>query len=536
MAVIKIFSILLSEKGFNFSRVVFSLRISSLEDSQVSRLSKVRLRLSGALMFAANLVGYLTGFIFTIFITRRLSEEEFGVWALIGSFIMYSLMPFNLVSSWISRDAARGKKVLFSAAVLFALLTPVSLIIYFVIAIGSATAVNYDPWTLILGVIILIPYILLTLGMAIQSGYAPQTIGIAGIFFEVSKVIMAFYLVVILRMGLIGAFITLSIAYLIQATLLLQRSKLLFQKQVNKELIAKWLRGTPISTVRIVNDVLAGTDIVLMSIVTGQAIVAGYWQAAVAASALVTSSTALMAGLSPRLISGGSQKDLDKVFDFTMMLMIPMLFGFMVLSGDILWVMRPAYSSVWIAACFLALAGIIRIFGNFGEATVSGMDKFDQRDEVTMKEFLKSRIFTLNILNLVITVIYVISITFYLLVFRGLSLAEIVIGIAEINLLFAVIRSAINLNLMRSFTKLRLNLRNLPHYLIASTLMITVIYIVRAKIGRLPAGAIEATSWILVLITTGALTYGVTLYILSKDFRIFLKEVKSFIANMSLSL
>jgi len=62
-------------------------------------LSKVRLRLSGALMFTANLIGYLTGFLFTVFITRRLSEEEFGVWALIGSYITYSLMPLNLVST-----------------------------------------------------------------------------------------------------------------------------------------------------------------------------------------------------------------------------------------------------------------------------------------------------------------------------------------------------------------------------------------------------------------------------------------------------
>jgi len=335
-------------------------------------------------------------------------------------------------------------------------------------------------------------------------------------------------------MGLIGAFITLSIAYLLQATLLLQKSKPLFQKQVNKELIIKWLKGTPINTLQIMNNILGATDIVLMSVITGQAIVAGYWQAAVAASALVTSSTALMTGLGPRLISGGSQKDLDKAFDFTMMLMIPLLFGFIILSRDILWILRPTYSSVWIAACLLALASVIRTFGNFGAVAVSGMDRFDQRDELSMREYLRSRIFTLNKLNLLITVLYVISITFYLLVFRGLSLAEIVTGIAGINLLFAAMRSAINLNLMRKFTKLRLNLRNLSHYLIASTIMITVIYMIRARIGPLPARAIEAAPPILVLVAIGTLIYGVTLYLISKEFRVFLKEVKSFTANMSL--
>ncbi|RLF98656.1 MAG: hypothetical protein DRN47_05125, partial [Candidatus Wolframiiraptor sp.] len=386
-------------------------------------LSKVRLRLSGALMFAANLVGYLTGFLFTVFITRRLSEEEFGVWALIGSFITYSLMPFNLVSSWISRDAARGKKILSSAAALFLLLTPISIIIYFSIAFGSATAINYDPWTMALGIIILIPYILLTLGTAIQSGYAPQNLGIARILFEVSKVAIAFYLVVTLRLGLIGAFITLSIAYLLQAILLLQRSKPLFKKQVNKGLIIKWLKGAPINTLQIMNNILGATDIVLMSIITGQAIIAGYWQAAVAASALVTSSSALMTGLGPRLISGGTQRDLDKAFDFTMMLMTPMLFGFIILSRDILWILRPAYSSVWMAACLLAFAGVTRTIGRFGSVAVSGTDRFDQKDDVSMKEYLESRIFTLNKLNLIITTLYLTSITFYLLTFGKLSVA-----------------------------------------------------------------------------------------------------------------
>jgi O-antigen/teichoic acid export membrane protein len=48
-------------------------------------VSKVKLRLSGGLAFAANILSYLTGFIFSILITRRLTEEEFGVWVLIGS-------------------------------------------------------------------------------------------------------------------------------------------------------------------------------------------------------------------------------------------------------------------------------------------------------------------------------------------------------------------------------------------------------------------------------------------------------------------
>jgi len=496
-------------------------------------LSKVRLRLSGALMFAANLVGYLTGFLFTIFITRRLSEEEFGVWALIGSFITYSLMPFNLVSSWISRDAARGKKILSSAATLFLLLTPISIMIYFSMALGSAAAIKYDLGVMAFGIIVLIPYILLSLGTAIQLGYAPQNLGIARILFEVSKVAVAFYLVVILRLGLIGAFISLSIAYLLQASILLQKSKQLFQKQVSRGLIAKWLKGAPVNTIQMVNNVLATTDIILIGIITGQAVLVGYWQAAIAASALVVSSSALMRGLSPRLISGGSQRDLDKAFDFTTMLMIPMLFGFLVLSRDILWILRPTYSSVWIASCLLALAGVIRTIGNFGSVAILGTDRFDQKDDVPLKEFFASKIFILNKVSLILTSLYVVSVAIYLFIVKNLVLdiSGLITSIAAMSLVFRIVDALVKLRLMRRLTELRLTFRGVRNYIIASAIMTVIIYILRIRIGSLPVKAIEAAVPILMLIIVGAIIYASTLYLISQEFRSFLKDIRVFLAT-----
>ena len=494
-------------------------------------MSKVRLRLSGAIMFAANLVGYLTGFLFTVFITRRLSEEEFGVWALIGSFITYSLMPFNLISSWISRDAARGKKIAGSAAALFALLTPVSIMIYFLMALGSASAINYDPAIIALGIIILIPYILLSLGKAIQSGYAPQNLGIARILFEISKVVIAFYLVVILRSGLIGVFVTMALAYSLQGTLLLYNSRPLFQKEVSKDLILKWLKGTPINAVLVLSNVLTATDIVLIGLITGEAVVAGYWQAALVSSALITSSSVLTTGLGPRLLSGGSQKDLDKAFSFSMLLVTPLLFGFLILSKDILWILRPTYSGAWIAACLLALRGAIKSVGNFGAIALSGTDRFDQDEKISMKDYLASRIFLLNKINLILTSLYIVSVAIYLFIAKNLvsDIIELITSIAVISLVFRAVDALIKLKLMKRLTELRLNLKNMRDYIAASAVMAIIVYILRTQIGNLSARAIEAAPPILMLIIIGAATYTSTLYLISRQFRSLLKDIRVFL-------
>ena len=496
-------------------------------------MSKVKLRLSGGLAFAANTLSYLTGFIFSIFITRRLTEEEFGVWALIGSLINYGLVPFYLVSPWISRDAARGKKVLGPALALFLSLMPISLITYFVIASQYAITIECDPTIIIFGIIVLIPYIFLTLGNAIQSGYDPQTLGLAKIIFEISKIILGFCIVVALNMRLVGALTTLSIAYFLQTSILMYCSRPLFEKNIGKDLIIKWVKGVSISTVQVITNVIAATDIILMAWIIGHAEIAGYWQAAITASALVFYSSSLMSGLGPRLISGGTQRDLDKAFDFTMMFMIPLLSGFFLLSKDILWVLRPTYSLVWVASCILAVGGVMITLGEFGFTAVYGTDKFDVEDSLSIRHYLKSKVFILNKLELVLKSAYITCLATILVIAKSISLGipELIILIASTNLMIAILKSVIGLKLMKKYTSLRLNQGNVIHYLIASTIMAIFVYILRINIGELPTKAIEAALYILPLIVIGAVIYGVVLYAINRDFRSFLREVYPYIAQ-----
>jgi len=498
-------------------------------------VSKVRLRLSGAMAFMSNIVSYLTGLIFTVFITRRLSESDYGVWALIGIFISYSLTPFNLVAGWISRDAARGRKILGSATALFILLTPISIIIYILVALGSATAINYDPQIMILGLIVLIPYIFLTLGTSVQSGYAPQNLGIAGIIFETSKVIIAFYLVVTLRLGLTGALLTLSIAYLIQASFLLQKSRPLFQKQVRRELIMKWLKGAPINLVSVLSGVLGAMDVVLMGLMTASAITVGYWQAAVAASALVTSTHVLMIGLGPRLISGGSQKDLDTALNFGMMITIPVLFGFIVLSKDILWILRPTYSEAWIAACILALRGVVGVLGGISGTAIAAKDEFDSYDDISIKDFIKSKIFLLNKIGLILASLYAAAVACSLIIAQnmGMNTIEVITIIAILSLTITAISTLITTRLMRRLTALKLTYRPLLKYTGSACIMAAVVYFLRTLL-RYPSNILGAVGAVFLLTIIGALIYGLTLYFTSSEFRKYLKEAHSYIRGLQL--
>ena len=498
-------------------------------------MSRVKLRLSGGLAFAANLVGYLTGFIFTVLITRRLSAEEFGVWALISSLIVYSLIPYDLVGSWIMRDAARGKKVLDTALALCLLLSPISILIYILSGIGSASAINYDAAIILLGLMVLAPYISLSMASAIQRGYMPQRIGVSRIIFEISKVLFAFFFLILLGLRLIGALLSLSLAYAIQAGLLLYNSKSLRQK-INTGWILKWLKGAPANVINVLNKALSATNIILMSVILGNAAIAGYWQAAVSASALVTSSKLLATGLGARLLSGGTQRDVDKSFSFCMMLAIPLLLGFLILSKDLLWLLNPIYSSAWIAACILAVAGLTRFIGSMEATILIGTDEFDRGDVIAFKDYLKSRVFMVNGLRTMLTGLNLATVAAYLIIVgRAVSMVEAITSIAAINLMWAIAGAVINLKLMRDMTSFRLNLSTLKPYLASATIMALAIYALREALGFRPARALEAGCQILLLVIIGGAIYGGVLYLISKEFRRFLREVRNFINSYKLT-
>src|SRR5512138_2458733 len=97
--------------------------------------SEIRLRYSGFIVFAAQILSLLTGIVFTLLLTRNMKTAgEFGAW----SFIFYLTSLFILLSGlfpfWATRFVARRKsgatKTALSANIILAL---VSIIVYLII-------------------------------------------------------------------------------------------------------------------------------------------------------------------------------------------------------------------------------------------------------------------------------------------------------------------------------------------------------------------------------------------------------------------
>ena len=96
---------------------------------------------SGLISFGIVLIMVITGLIFTLIVSRRLTTEEFATWSLIGSLIVMVMVLDPISSYWATRQVARGEKVAVTAIgsnIIFAIVASgiYQLVIYFMAIIN----------------------------------------------------------------------------------------------------------------------------------------------------------------------------------------------------------------------------------------------------------------------------------------------------------------------------------------------------------------------------------------------------------------
>jgi len=67
-------------------------------------LSEIRVTYSGLIGLVVGLASIITGLVFSLIITRRLTPDEYGTWSLIGSMVAYFIISEAVISFWTVRQ------------------------------------------------------------------------------------------------------------------------------------------------------------------------------------------------------------------------------------------------------------------------------------------------------------------------------------------------------------------------------------------------------------------------------------------------
>ena len=69
--------------------------------------SEIRLKYSGLIVFASNILSVTTGLAFVLMITRNVSTDEFGIWGNISDLSTYFILLSGVIPFWATRFVAR---------------------------------------------------------------------------------------------------------------------------------------------------------------------------------------------------------------------------------------------------------------------------------------------------------------------------------------------------------------------------------------------------------------------------------------------
>jgi uncharacterized membrane protein YtjA (UPF0391 family) len=341
--------------------------------------------------------------------------------------------------------------------------------------------------------------------------------------FEVTKVFLAFMTVYILGLGLVGVFVSLTLAQLIQLSLLIYLQRDLLGRVSLQDLI-RWLKGFPIPLIGYVNGFVSGLDLFLGGALYGSALPLAYWQAASTVALVINFYVNLAAGLYPALLSGGGTREVEKVFKFAMMLGVPMLFGTLFLGRDILLLLRPAYAESAPVLYVLALSNWIGGLSGLFAVIVWGKEDVDRGADITFADYVKSRLFRYILAELLRGILYSMIFSVVALIARTRGWGPVVTANAWAYALFGLSVAGLVVTYLFSRRSLafRLPWQSVIRYVVASFLMLALMFPLYLLI---PTSNIAATQFVRVatLLVVGVAAYFISVILVDREGREMVK-------------
>ena len=442
-------------------------------------MSEIRVTFSGLISFVVGIGSLITGLIFTLIVTRRLTPEEFGEWGLIGALTGYVLMFSPLISYWNTREVARGVdsgRTALQSSMLFSF---GAIIVYLIIAKLVGSSVGIDFFVLFLALIIIpVEFIKYSL-TSITLGFKPQAAEYGLLSFEITKIPIGLALIYFLDMGIEGVIITTTLASLSSITILLIVARHKIQGKFQIKYVKRWAKLVWLPLYPKISSVFERSDVTAFTIISGSLTGLAYWTAANSISHLVNHSAKINRALYPKLLSGGKKEFFQENFIRVLYFAFPLTAMTIIFARPGLFLLNPLYEVAVIVVFTLIPLTFLRTMQNVFSQALSGIEKVDTFEDSTFMDYVKSKLFVLPTLVNIQRGISLLSLVvlLFILVQYGSTELELVIAwgiISSITQLPFTIYLGFLVH--REFHP-KLNYNTMIKYLVATVIVFLIIYV-----------------------------------------------------------
>lgn len=482
--------------------------------------SKIGLRSTGLIVFAANVFAGFTGLLFLIMAARWLPPAQLGLWEVIVDIVAFSSYPIQIVAYWTTRDVARGRLVgrtSFGAAIT---MSGLGLLVYFVTSVltRSSLAASFVPF-LLGGLLVPLSYCNIVV-TSLVLGHRPVASGYLLIVSEPVKIAVAYVALYVYRLGIEGVILGLLTSYLITSTLGAYMVRGATKNQLQLSAAKRWFGLSWIPLVNGLPPLLLTSDTFIASLGFGTAI-AGVYQPAFTVAGIVADSYFITQALYPLLLRGGDRNLPAIVIEFLLLFSIPMAVGLAVLAQPILHLFGTKYLAGSLGLSILSIMFLFQAVSLVVDRTLLGTEKVDVGNERGFMSFAKSNLLYVSLVNICAAIVYLAGL-YAVLSFAfsegwGTSDAVALWAVVElcttVFFLFVKARRA-----RRSATLLRAGTR-LPYYLGAAAVM-GVALVPISKVFLYPSsGGLVYGLGLCVVIALGAVLYLGLLYAIEPQFK-----------------
>lgn len=491
-------------------------------------MSSIRVTYSGLISLAIGLSSIVTGLVFTVIVTRQLTQEEFGTWNLIGGLIIYVIIIEPIISYWTIREVSRGTQSGRTAIFTSGIFSTVAIVAYLIIAyfVGIQSGVELD--ILFLSAI-LVPVVFLNNTLsAITIGWKPQAHSYGFLVFELAKIPTAIIFIYYLQMGMEGVIFAVFFSTLanILTLSILSREKL--KGKISRKIFSKWIKLSWLPTYQNIPPMLFLSDFMIFSVITGSVTGAATFGASKAVGRIVMHTRAFSKSIYPKLLSGGKQEYLQENLIRMFYFAFPLMGLSLSLARPGLFTLNPIYEEAVMIVFFLTFRSFLSALNKIFFASLSGIEKVDIKEGATFKEYIKSKLFFLPTLRITQYISYVVVLIGGLLLLKSTSTElelviywSIVAFVIEIP--FVIYLSKL---IKKNFT-LKLDYKSIFKYLSASVVSFGILHLMIEQFLNYRINIFEFLPELILFASIGiALYIGIT-YVIDKKTRILFKAIFS---------
>lgn len=362
-----------------------------------------------------------------IIVTRRLTPDEFGTWTLVNSMLFYVLILEPIVSNWSARQIARGEKVGKTAVFTGGLFSTAGFAIFTIMMIFVSYHFGTNLNILLLAAA-LVPLNMINgiLG-SICLGYKPHFVSYGLFAFEASKPPLGLIFVYFLHLGIIGAFLSVTLSSAIRTIILVIAARNVIVGKIEKETIKFWLKMSWLVTYQNMAGIISRLDVIMITFVSHSLNILAFWGASQTIGYVVLNSGNIAQALYSKLLATGKKVHAEETLTRTIFFAIPIAAVCIVFARPALHVLNPLYDGAVYSVWFVTLASLFSTIKTVNYGILTSYETVDIGQQASFKAYVKSKLFFVPTLNYISYISYVALLALFLFVIRTPVMSQLFI-------------------------------------------------------------------------------------------------------------